>query len=100
MEANAVFVDDGCTTKPFLVILDEYCDKDVTAVTSVFLRGLKTLCSALGDGSPGQIFVITHSKKVASMCDNLVVLKDGRLWSQGSPSRVLQNLPSNMIVLD
>jgi ABC-type glutathione transport system ATPase component len=84
---------------PFLLILDEYCDKDVSSVQTAFLQSLRKLCK-LDPAAFGQVIIITHSRRVIRMCDTAIIMKNGQIYANGRPEKVLKDLPSNMVVLD
>mmetsp|Transcript_11028 Transcript_11028/g.18505 ORF Transcript_11028/g.18505 Transcript_11028/m.18505 type:complete len:256 (-) Transcript_11028:15-782(-) len=72
---------------PYLLILDEYLDKDLTAVRTKVINSLR----ALGNDPKLQlqVMIITHSKSVLQDCtDYAFALRNGHLFSEGNPSKL------------
>lgn len=76
----------------FIVVLDEYFDKDLPKVYRTVIDGIRKTISS---GLHLQVFVITHSKKVFLDSSHVVMLRHGLVYSQGSPNRVV--VPSNLV---
>ena len=83
--------------KSAVVILDEYLDKDMSSVRSLFFNKLRQLCTQ--QVIKFQVLIVTHSKAVASECDHIVVLNKGVIYNQGEVGRVMKYLPKEYIVL-
>lgn len=80
-----------------LLILDEYLDKDMTSVRDTFFTSLRQLCNH--PAIAFQVIIITHSKKVVSYCDTVVVLQNGVKYTEGQPDRVMKYLPPTFVIL-
>ena len=81
----------------YIVILDEYLDKDVASVRSNFYRIIKMLSNH--PKFQLQVIIITHSKAVFSnYCDRVIVLKDGNKYFEGNPKTA--TLPNQLQMLD
>jgi len=84
-------------TKSYIVILDEYLDKDVASVRSNFYRIIKMLSNH--PKFQLQVIIITHSKAVFNnFCDRVIVLKDGNKYFEGNPKSA--TLPNQLQLLD
>lgn len=101
-------IEHGTTeTLPFLIVLDEYLDKDVPSVRKRVVDFLRLLMSLSFDATKGdysaysmekisllqriqvQVFVITHSKGVLEDCSDYVfALRQGRIHSHGTLAQV------------
>lgn len=67
---------------PYVIVLDEYLDKELLSVRNKVIYNLKELC--LDTIMQLQIFVITHSKSVLlDNTDYAVVLYKGRIYDKG-----------------
>ncbi|KAJ1443970.1 P-loop containing nucleoside triphosphate hydrolase protein [Ochromonadaceae sp. CCMP2298] len=76
---------------PYVLVLDEYLDRDMHSVRLKVVEQLRGLCASV----PLQVFVVTHSKGVLRECtDHAVVLDRGRVWREGSSAGV--QTPYNM----
>lgn len=81
----------------YIVILDEYIDKDVASVRSNFFRVLKLLSNH--SKFQLQVIIITHSKAVFhNFSDKVIVLNNGKLYFQGNPKNAF--LPNQLQMLD
>jgi ABC-type glutathione transport system ATPase component len=78
---------------PYLIVLDEYLDKDIKSVRNQVYKNLLVLCA--DDEIQLQVLLITHSKSTQLECsDYTVVMHDGRVYAEGPPSKV--QTPSQM----
>lgn len=78
---------------PYLVVLDEYLDKDIKSVRAQIYKNLLLLCK--DENVKLQVLIITHSKSTFLECsDYTVVIHNGRLYDEGIPSKV--RYPSQM----
>ena len=84
-------------TKSYIVILDEYLDKDVASVRSNFYRIIKMLSNH--PKFQLQVIIITHSKAVFNnYCDRVIVLNGGNKYFEGNPKSA--TLPNQLQLLD
>ena len=83
--------------KSYIVILDEYLDKDVASVRSNFYRIIKMLSNH--PKFQLQVIIITHSKAVFNnYCDRVIVLLDGNKYFEGNPKSA--TLPNQLQMLE
>lgn len=96
-EINAI-INKNCISKySYIVVLDEYLDKDVASVRSNFYRIIKLLSNH--PKFQLQVIIITHSKAVFNnFCDRVIVLKEGRLYFEGNPKKAI--LPNQLQMID
>ena len=80
-----------------LLILDEYLDKVVPSVRSIFLLKIKELCK--NEDLNFQVIIVTHSKAVCHICDSVIALKNGMIYSEGPPGKVMKYLPAEFVLL-
>lgn len=80
-----------------LLILDEYLDKVVPSVRNVFMSKIKELIK--NEELSFQVIIVTHSKAVCSLCDTVIALKNGMVYSEGVPGKVMKYLPAEFVLL-
>jgi ABC-type multidrug transport system ATPase subunit len=80
-----------------LLILDEYLDKDMSSVRSVFFSKIRQLCTM--DNIKFQVIIVTHSNAVCSSCDRVIALKNGIVYSYGTPEKIMKYLPAEFVLL-
>ena len=80
-----------------LLILDEYLDKDMSSVRSVFFSKIRQLC--MMENIKFQVIIVTHSNAVCCSCDRVVALKNGIVYSDGAPEKIMKFLPAEFVLL-
>lgn len=80
-----------------LLILDEYLDKVVPSVRTVFMSKIRELIK--NEEMSFQVIIVTHSKAVCSLCDTVIALKNGMVYSEGAPGKVMKYLPAEFVLL-
>lgn len=80
-----------------LLILDEYLDKVVPSVRNVFMTKIRELVN--NEEMSFQVIIVTHSKAVCNICDTVIALKNGMVYSEGVPGKVMKYLPAEFVLL-
>ena len=80
-----------------LLILDEYLDKDMTAVRTLFFSKIRELCDNTQVNF--QVIIVTHSKTVCKCCDSVIAMKNGFVYCTGTPDKVMKHLPAEFVLL-
>ena len=80
-----------------LLILDEYLDKDMTAVRTLFFSKIRELCDSTDVNF--QVIIVTHSKTVCKSCDSVIAMKNGFVYCTGTPDKVMKHLPAEFVLL-
>lgn len=80
-----------------LLILDEYLDKDMSSVRSVFFSKIRQLCNM--ENIKFQVIIVTHSNAVCNSCDTVIALKNGFVYSYGPPNKIMKFLPAEFVLL-
>jgi ABC-type glutathione transport system ATPase component len=80
-----------------LLILDEYLDKDMSSVRSVFFSKIRQLCTK--ENIKFQVIIVTHSNAVCNSCDRVIALKNGIVYSDGAPEKIMKFLPAEFVLL-
>jgi ABC-type glutathione transport system ATPase component len=80
-----------------LLILDEYIDKDMSSVRSVFFSKIRQLCAM--ENIKFQVIIVTHSNAVCNSCDKVIALKNGIVYSYGAPEKIMKFLPAEFVLL-
>ena len=80
-----------------LLILDEYLDRDMPSVRTIFFQKIRELFN--NTNITFQVIIISHSKGVCNCCDAVVALKNGFVYSNGSPHKVMKYLPPEFVIL-
>ena len=97
LQAEMNHLNNTSIIKSYIVVLDEYLDKDVASVRSNFYRIIKMLSNH--PKFQLQVIIITHSKAVFNnYCDRVIVLKDGNKYFEGNPKSA--TLPNQLQLLD
>jgi len=82
---------------PYVVVFDEYFDKDHSTVLSTVMKNLRVIQDDFNVDI--QTFIITHSKSVYQQhSDHTIVLYKGMIYDSGHPTRV--NCPAQMTWVD
>ena len=82
---------------PYVVVLDEYFDKDHSTVLSTVMKNLRVIQNNFNVDI--QIFIVTHSKSVYQQhSDYTIALYKGMIYDSGLPSRV--KCPAQMTWVD
>jgi len=82
---------------PYVVVLDEYFDKDHSTVLSTVMKNLRVIQNDFNVDM--QIFIVTHSKSVYQQhSDYTIALYKGMIYDSGLPSRV--KCPAQMTWVD
>jgi ABC-type branched-subunit amino acid transport system ATPase component len=85
------------TDGPFLIVLDEYLDKENIEIRKKITTNLRHLCNLKQINL--QVILITHSKSTYLQCsDRTIVLHHGRVFDQGEPSRVSLPFQSSFLL--
>ena len=80
-----------------LLILDEYLDRDMPSVRTIFFKKIRELFD--NGNITFQVIIISHSKGVCNCCDAVVALKNGFVYSYGSPHKIMKYLPPEFVIL-
>ena len=95
---NDININNKISNLSYIIVLDEYLDKDVASVRSKFYNVIKML--SYNEIIQLQVMIITHSKSVLNnCCDKVIILKDGRLYFEGDPKKSII-FPSQLQMLD
>ena len=96
-EINTIATNKCISKFSYIVVLDEYLDKDATSVRSNIYRTMKLLSHH--PKLQLQVIIITHSKAVFNnFCDKVIVLKEGRLYFEGNPKKAF--LPNQLQMIE
>ena len=97
--------DNNDNSPAFILIFDEYFDRDMEKVRNRIFKAMKDLLfqsigsenranhNASNEIPPVMLVVTTHSQAVMNDCDLVIALHKGNVFSYGTPDKVTTALP-------